>query len=94
MNWCWPLLRCPVLIAYLLSVVRRRLPRWPMVQRLFHKSTRSLALVMPDVAAAKRRVFGTVGIDMIAGPSEILVVCDGTTNPDWIAMDLFSQAGA
>jgi len=44
------------------------------------------------VAAAKRRVFGTVGIDMIAGPSEILVVCDGTTNPDWIAMDLFSQA--
>ncbi|WP_420474831.1 histidinol dehydrogenase [Noviherbaspirillum sp. ST9] len=44
------------------------------------------------VAAAKRRVFGIVGIDMIAGPSEILVVCDGTTDPDWIAMDLFSQA--
>lgn len=44
------------------------------------------------VAAAKRRVFGIVGIDMIAGPSEILVLCDGTTNPDWIAMDLFSQA--
>jgi len=44
------------------------------------------------VASAKRRVFGTVGIDMIAGPSEILVLCDGTTNPDWIAMDLFSQA--
>lgn len=44
------------------------------------------------VAAAKRRVFGTVGIDMIAGPSEILVICDGSTNPDWIAMDLFSQA--
>ena len=44
------------------------------------------------VAAAKRRVFGTVGIDMIAGPSEILVVCDGTTDPDWVAMDLFSQA--
>jgi len=44
------------------------------------------------VAAAKRRVFGTVGIDMIAGPSEILVICDGQTNPDWIAMDLFSQA--
>jgi histidinol dehydrogenase len=44
------------------------------------------------VAAAKRRVFGVVGIDMIAGPSEILVICDGTTNPDWIAMDLFSQA--
>jgi histidinol dehydrogenase len=44
------------------------------------------------VAAAKRTVFGTVGIDMIAGPSEILVVCDGATDPDWIAMDLFSQA--
>jgi histidinol dehydrogenase len=44
------------------------------------------------VAAAKRRVFGAVGIDMIAGPSEILVICDGGTNPDWIAMDLFSQA--
>ena len=44
------------------------------------------------VAAAKRRVFGTVGIDMIAGPSEIVVICDGGTDPDWIAMDLFSQA--
>ncbi len=44
------------------------------------------------VAEAKRRVFGTVGIDMIAGPSEILVICDGHTDPDWIAMDLFSQA--
>jgi histidinol dehydrogenase len=44
------------------------------------------------VAAAKRRVFGTVGIDMIAGPSEILVLCDGSSNPDWVAMDLFSQA--
>ncbi|MBV8466562.1 MAG: histidinol dehydrogenase, partial [Burkholderiales bacterium] len=44
------------------------------------------------VAAAKRAVFGVVGIDMVAGPSEILVVCDGKTDPDWIAMDLFSQA--
>ena len=44
------------------------------------------------VAAAKRRVFGVVGIDMVAGPSEILVICDGNTDPDWIAMDLFSQA--
>ncbi|OWY38230.1 histidinol dehydrogenase [Xenophilus sp. AP218F] len=44
------------------------------------------------VAAAKRRVFGVVGIDMVAGPSEILVICDGETAPDWIAMDLFSQA--
>ena len=44
------------------------------------------------VATAKREVFGGVGIDMIAGPSEILVICDGKTDPDWIAMDLFSQA--
>jgi histidinol dehydrogenase len=44
------------------------------------------------VAAAKRRVYGAVGIDMVAGPSEILVICDGSTDPDWIAMDMFSQA--
>ncbi len=44
------------------------------------------------VATAKRVVFGQVGIDMVAGPSEILVVCDGKTDPDWVAMDLFSQA--
>jgi histidinol dehydrogenase len=44
------------------------------------------------VASAKKHVFGTVGIDMIAGPSEILVLADGTTPPDWVAMDLFSQA--
>ncbi|MCX7628397.1 MAG: histidinol dehydrogenase [Methylophilaceae bacterium] len=44
------------------------------------------------VAAAKRRVFGVVGIDMVAGPSEILIICDGNTDPDWVAMDLFSQA--
>ena len=44
------------------------------------------------VATAKRTVFGQVGIDMVAGPSEILVICDGATDPDWVAMDLFSQA--
>jgi len=44
------------------------------------------------VVAAKRRVFGTVGIDMISGPTEIVVICDGETDPDWVAMDLFSQA--
>ncbi len=44
------------------------------------------------VVTAKRIMFGSVDIDMLAGPSEILVVCDGKTNPDWIAMDLFSQA--
>jgi histidinol dehydrogenase len=44
------------------------------------------------VAAAKRRVFGRVGIDMVAGPSEVLVIADSSANPDWVAMDLFSQA--
>ncbi len=44
------------------------------------------------VASAKRRVFGTVGIDMVAGPSEVLVIADGSTEPDWVAMDLFAQA--
>ena len=44
------------------------------------------------VATAKKIVFGEVGLDMVAGPSEILIVCDGKTNPDWIAMDMFSQA--
>ena len=44
------------------------------------------------VAAAKRQVFGDVGIDMIAGPSEILVIADGDNNPDWVAIDLLSQA--
>jgi len=44
------------------------------------------------VAAAKRRVFGTVGIDMVAGPSEVLVIADASANPDWVAMDMFAQA--
>ncbi len=44
------------------------------------------------VAAAKRRVFGTVGIDMLAGPSEVLIICDASTDPDWVAVDLFAQA--
>ena len=56
------------------------------------RSTRSPAPATPTSPSAKRRVFGTVGIDMIAGPSEILVLADGSTPPDWVAMDLFSQA--
>ena len=51
-----------------------------------------IVLAAAFVAAAKRRVFGVVGIDMVAGPSEILVIADGTTPADWVAMDLFSQA--
>ncbi len=65
------------------------------VDRVFTIGGAQAIIVGPGnvyVAAAKRQVFGTVGIDMIAGPSEILVVCDGLTDPDWIAMDLFSQA--
>ena len=50
------------------------------------------ALLPQGKIEAKRRVFGTVGIDMIAGPSEILIISDKNSNPDWIAMDLFSQA--
>ena len=56
------------------------------------RCTRSPGRATPMSPSAKRRVFGTVGIDMIAGPSEILVLADGTTPPDWVAMDLFSQA--
>ncbi len=56
------------------------------------RSTRSSAPAISMWPPPKRMVFGTVGIDMIAGPSEILVICDGLTDPDWIAMDLFSQA--
>ena len=58
------------------------------------KSTKKAASTVRDqvTAAAKRLVFGRVGIDSIAGPSEIVVVCDGQTDPRWIAMDLFSQA--
>ncbi len=56
------------------------------------KSIKSQVRATRFVAAAKRRVFGVVGIDMVAGPSEILVIADGTTPADWVAMDLFSQA--
>lgn len=82
---------CPVSPGFSRSVVHRLSAHWLMEPKRFHPSTRSSA-GNAYVAAAKRRVFGTVGIDMIAGPSEILVICDGKTNPDWIAMDLFSQA--
>ena len=63
-----------------------------MVRNRCLKSIRLPARANAFVAAAKRRVFGVVGIDMVAGPSEILVIADGTTPADWVAMDLFSQA--
>jgi histidinol dehydrogenase len=74
------------------SAARRRSARSPTARRRFRRCTRSPGPGNAYVASAKRRVFGTVGIDMIAGPSEILVLADGTTPADWVAMDLFSQA--
>jgi histidinol dehydrogenase len=73
------------------SAARRRWRRWPTARppcrgRQDHRPGNAY------VASAKKRVFGQVGIDMIAGPSEILVLADGSTPPDWVAMDLFSQA--
>ena len=74
------------------SAARRRSARSPTARRRFRRSHKITGPGNAYVASAKRRVFGTVGIDMIAGPSEILVLADGTTPPDWVAMDLFSQA--
>ncbi len=74
------------------SAARRRSRRWPMAPR----PSRPVAKIMGPgnayVAAAKRLVFGQVGIDMIAGPSEVLVIADKDNNPDWIAADLLAQA--
>ncbi len=63
-----------------------------MAQKTIHKVDKIVGPGNIYVATAKRMVFGHVGLDMVAGPSEILVICDGATDPDWIAMDLFSQA--
>ena len=71
---------------------RRRLRRWPMAPRQLRPWTRSQGRATPLWRPPKRRVFGKVGIDMIAGPSEILVIADGDNDPDWIALDLLSQA--
>ena len=69
-----------------------RSPRWPTAPRPCRAVDKITGPGNAYVASAKRRVFGKVGIDMIAGPSEILVLADGSTPPDWVAMDLFSQA--
>ena len=74
------------------SAVRRPWPRWPTARRPFPRVDKITGPGNAYVASAKKRVFGQVGIDMIAGPSEILVLADGSTPPDWVAMDLFSQA--
>ncbi len=74
------------------SAARRPWRRWPTARPPVPAVDKITGPGNAYVAAAKRRVFGTVGIDMIAGPSEILVLADGTTPPEWVAMDLFSQA--
>ena len=85
--------RLPVSTACITrSAGRRRWPRSPTVPRPCRRVDKIVGPGNIYVATAKRTVFGQVGIDMVAGPSEILVVCDGETDPDWVAMDLFSQA--
>ena len=84
--------RSPASTACSRSAARRRSARWPTARRRSRAVHKITGPGNAYVASAKRRVFGTVGIDMIAGPSEILVLADGTTPPDWVAMDLFSQA--
>ncbi len=74
------------------SAARRRLRRWPTAPKPSRPVDKITGPGNAFVAAAKRRVFGKVGIDMIAGPSEILVIADGDNDPDWIALDLLSQA--
>ena len=73
-------------------VARKRLQPLPMAPRQFRPVDKITGPGNAFVAAAKRRVFGKVGIDMIAGPSEILVIADKDNDPDWIALDLLSQA--
>ena len=91
-SWCLPRLTSSALIACSPSVARRLWPHWPTAPKPFRRSTRSSVPGNAYVASAKRRVFGTVGIDMVAGPSEVLVIADASANPDWVAMDLFAQA--
>ncbi len=89
---CWPPRALPAWTACSPSAAPRPWPRWPTAPQTIPAVDKITGPGNAYVAAAKRRVFGVVGIDMVAGPSEILVICDGQTDPDWIAMDLFSQA--
>ena len=74
------------------SAAPRRSRRWPTARRRIAPVAKIVGPGNAYVAAAKRRVFGQVGIDMIAGPSEVLILADGHANPDWIAADLLAQA--
>ena len=91
-RWCWRPPTWPASRAPSPSAARRPWPRWPTAPQTVPAVDKITGPGNAYVASAKRRVFGTVGIDMIAGPSEILVLADGSTPPDWVAMDLFSQA--
>ncbi len=92
MNSCLQPSRSPKSTRCSPWAARRRSPRWPMAPQTIPAVDKIVGPGNIYVATAKRAVFGQVGIDMVAGPSEILVICDGLTDPDWIAMDLFSQA--
>ena len=92
MTWCLPPRRSARSIAFSPWAAPRRSLRSPSERRPVPAVDKIVGPGNAYVATAKRQVFGVVGIDMIAGPSEIVVVCDGATDPDWVAMDLFSQA--
>ena len=92
MTSCWRRRILLARIECLQLVVLRPWLHWPGGQNQYPCADKIVGPGNAYVAAAKRAVFGRVGIDMIAGPSEILVVADDTSNPDWVAMDLFSQA--
>ncbi len=91
-RWCWPPRASPASTACSPSAARRRWARSPTAPRPCPRSTRSSARATPTSPRPSAACSASVGIDMVAGPSEILVICDGRTDPDWIAMDLFSQA--
>ena len=91
-RWCSPPPALPASTRSTPSAARTRWPRSPSAPASIRAVDKIVGPGNAYVALAKREVFGTVGIDMIAGPSEILVVSDGSVPADWVAMDLFSQA--
>ena len=91
-RWCWRRRSSPASTRSIASAARRRSRRSPMAPQTIAPVAKIVGPGNAYVAAAKRRVFGKVGIDMIAGPSEVLIIADGDANPDWIAADLLAQA--
>ena len=88
----WRRRSSPASTRSIASAARRRSRRWPMARQTIAPVAKIVGPGNAYVAAAKRRVFGTVGIDMIAGPSEVLIIADESGNPEWIAADLLAQA--